>query len=186
MSFIMQRGQSKICIKLLLSYLSHLSPSSDCQCPDSVVPDVKIWSLWNDASLIESDLSSPSSPCFRSPSSQTAAEAHPSLGLPGWPRPRPRPASVGLKVCYKIRIVRDKTWHGKRYTLVTVRALRYNAAKLPHFYNAWPRSQVTDECRVLLFAEYGRLAACLGHSLFLSFCWKKYFLWRGSWLKIEI
>ena len=48
---------------------------------------------------------------FRSPSSQTAAEARPDLWCPGWPRPRPGPASAdfNIKVGNVIRIACDIT-----------------------------------------------------------------------------
>ena len=48
---------------------------------------------------------------FRSPSSQTAAEARPVLWCTGWPRPRPGPASAGfnIKVGHVTRIARDIT-----------------------------------------------------------------------------
>ena len=67
--------------------------------------------------------------------------------------------------------VTQRDW--ENVTVVTVWALRYNAAKWPHFYNTWPRSQVTDECERCLafYLIWGFAARLHGHSLFLLFYW---------------
>ena len=75
--------------------------------------------------------------CCRGPSSPRAPRLASSSAKTSLRRPR------GLLQNQFMPMTKRDT---ENITLVTVRALRYNAAKLLHFYNAWPRSQVTDEC----------------------------------------
>ena len=143
MSIIICNEVKKICIELFVSCLDHLSSSSRCQ--DNFMPAfimrsetfemMRRWLKWPFLTIMfqVSQLAD----CCRGPSSPRAPRLASSSTKTSLRRPQ------GLLQNQFIPMTKRDT---ENVTLVTVRALRYNAAKLPHFYNAWPRSQVTDEC----------------------------------------